>query len=155
MKKIMKKLTVLALALMMVLVTVPAEPVQAAPKYTGTYVKRYKVKGHDKSAWPTHAVIINRVKGKNIRFQIEKFGLNGNYIYATKVINAKIKDKTVSFKWKDTWGNKGKGTLKLYKNKVKLKMVQTKTSKWNRSTLETDGYVTFPRRNGNTTLTKW
>lgn len=157
MKKMMKKLTVLALALMMVLVTVPAEPVQAAPDYTGTYVKKYKAKGYKKSSWPRYCVTINQVKGKKIRFQIHKYGLDGIYVYYIENIDAKIKNKTVSFKWKDSWGNKGKGTMKLSKNEVKLKMKQTRTGRWpNRSTLDTDGrYITIPKKNKNAKTIKW
>ena len=87
------------------------------------------------------------------KVQLEKLGVNGSPIYATAPITAKRKGNTVSFKWKDTWGNSGTGTLKLYKGYVKLKVKQTYTARWNRSTLDTSGkYMKIYRKSGNTKM---
>ena len=76
------------------------------------------------------------------------------YLYSNITpITAKRKGNTVSFKWKDTWGNSGTGTLKLYKGYVKLKVKQTYTARWNRSTLDTSGkYMKIYRKSGNTKM---
>ena len=95
----------------------------------------------------------NKVTSTKVRLQLEKLGVNGSPIYATAPITAKRKGNTVSFKWKDTWGNSGTGTLKLYKGYVKLKVKQTYTARWNRSTLDTSGkYMKIYRQSGNTKM---
>ena len=99
------------------------------------------------------SVIVNKVTSTKVRLQLEKLGVNGSPIYATAPITAKRKGNTVSFKWKDTWGNSGTGTLKLYKGYVKLKVKQTYTARWNRSTLDTSGkYMKIYRKSGNTKM---
>jgi len=82
---------------------------------------------------------VNKVKNNKAKFQVTYLGRNASPLYETNVITAKIKNKTVSFKWKDTWGNSGTGKLRLYNGYVKIKMKQTKTAEWNRSTLDTQG----------------
>lgn len=102
---------------------------------------------------PSYSVIVNKVTSTKVRLQLEKLGVNGSPIYATAPITAKRKGNTVSFKWKDTWGNSGTGTLKLYKGYVKLKVKQTYTARWNRSTLDTSGkYMKIYRKSGNTKM---
>lgn len=102
---------------------------------------------------PSYSVIVNKVTSTKVRLQLEKLGVNGSPIYATAPITAKRKGNTVSFKWKDTWGNSGTGTLKLYKGYVKLKVKQTHTARWNRSTLDTGGkYMKIYRKSGNTKM---
>lgn len=102
---------------------------------------------------PSYSVIVNKVTSTKVRLQLEKLGVNGSPIYATAPITAKRKGNTVSFKWKDTWGNSGTGTLKLYKGYVKLKVKQTYTARWNRSTLDTSGkYIKIYRQSGNTKM---
>lgn len=102
---------------------------------------------------PSYSVIVNRVTSTKVRLQLEKLGVNGSPIYATAPITAKRKGNTVSFKWNDTWGNSGTGTLKLYKGYVKLKVKQTHNARWNRSTLDTNGkYMKIYRKSSNTKM---
>ena len=97
--------------------------------------------------------LYSNITSTKVRLQLEKLGVNGSPIYATAPITAKRKGNTVSFKWKDTWGNSGTGTLKLYKGYVKLKVKQTYTARWNRSTLDTSGkYMKIYRQSGNTKM---
>ena len=131
------------------------QPAQAASgKYTGTYTKTWSVSSNmTVTIKPSYSVIVNKVTSTKVRLQLEKLGVNGSPIYATAPITAKRKGNTVSFKWKDTWGNSGTGTLKLYKGYVKLKVKQTYTARWNRSTLDTSGkYMKIYRQSGNTKM---
>ena len=126
----------------------------ASGKYTGTYTKTWSVSSNmTVTIKPSYSVIVNKVTSTKVRLQLEKLGVNGSPIYATAPITAKRKGNTVSFKWKDTWGNSGTGTLKLYKGYVKLKVKQTYTARWNRSTLDTSGkYMKIYRQSGNTKM---
>lgn len=140
-------------------------PVQAKAIRTGTYSKTWKAPS---SAYnptginPTYSVVINRISKKSIRFQVDFTGMNGNYVYSTKVINAGIKNNKVTFKWKDSWTNHGKGVLKLYGSYVKIKMTVTKQAKLNRNTLETrghyagkDGYLKLKRTSSQRKVDNW
>ena len=120
----------------------------------GTYTKTWSVSSNmTVTIKPSYSVIVNKVTSTKVRLQLEKLGVNGSPIYATAPITAKRKGNTVSFKWKDTWGNSGTGTLKLYKGYVKLKVKQTYTARWNRSTLDTSGkYMKIYRQSGNTKM---
>lgn len=152
MKKIFKHMAVILLA---VIITVTfIQPVQAAPtRYTGTYTKVWSVSSGYVTINPQYAVIINKVTNKKVILQLEKVGKNASPFYATAPITGTRKGNTVTFKWKDTWGNSGNGTLKLYKGYIKLKVNQTKTAKWNRSSLSTDGkYMKIYKKNNNTKL---
>ena len=119
--------------------------VQAAPK-TGTYSKTFKLKEKVESH-PCYMVTVNKVKNKKIRFQITYLGRNASPIYESNVINAKLKNKTAFFKWKDNWGNAGTGKIKLYNGYIKIKVDETKTAGGNRATLDTNGkYRTIKRK---------
>lgn len=156
MKKWTKKLTALALIFTLMLTLLPATPAEAASKYTGTYQKVYKLsKAYKKAYPPIYTVTINKVTKNKIRFQVEYLGINGSPIYQSNVITSKLKSKASSFKWKDTWGNSGKGKIKLYKNYIKIKMVQTKTAKWNRSTLDTTKYLKLKKKNNTKKVYRW
>lgn len=157
MKKWTKKLTALALIFTLVLTLLPTVPAEAATKYTGTYQQTYKVpKSYGKVIIkPTYAVVINKIAKGKIRFQVEFVGVNGSPLYQTNVITAKLKNKTTSFKWRDTWGNSGKGKMKLYKNYVKIKMIQTKTSGINRSTLAREKYLKLKKKNNKKKVYNW
>ena len=152
-KSIFSRLLFLMLAIMIIVTLY--QPAQAASdKYTGIYTKTWSVSSNmTVTIKPSYSVIVNRVTSTKIRLQLEKLGVNGSPIYATAPITAKRKGNTVSFKWKDTWGNSGTGTLKLYKGYVKLKVKQTHNARWNRSTLGTNGkYMKIYRKSGNTKM---
>ena len=152
-KRIFSRLLFLMLAIMITVTLY--QPVQAASgKYTGTYTKTWSVSSNmTVTIRPSYSVIVNKVTSTKVRLQLEKLGVNGSPIYATAPITAKRKGNTVSFKWKDTWGNSGTGALKLYKGYVKLKVKQTYTARWNRSTLDTSGkYMKIYRKSGNTKM---
>lgn len=151
-----KRFSRLLFLMLTIMITVTLyQPVQAASgKYTGTYTKTWSVSSNmTVTIKPSYSVIVNKVTSTKVRLQLEKLGVNGSPIYATAPITAKRKGNTVSFKWKDTWGNSGTGTLKLYKGYVKLKVKQTYTARWNRSTLDTSGkYMKIYRKSGNTKM---
>lgn len=139
MKKLLKRMTAILLAVMITATFI--QPVQAAStKYTGTYTKVWSVSvGYTVKLNPRYSVIVNKVTSKKMVFQIERLGINGSPLYTTAPITATRKGNTANFKWKDTWGNSGNGTLKLYNGYVKVKVKQTQSSRWNRSTLDTSG----------------
>ena len=57
----------------------------------------------------------------------------------TDLISARLKNNKASFSWKDSWSNKGKGTITISKSIVTINMEETKTAEGNRSSLSTDG----------------
>lgn len=59
----MKKFIMRSLILILILMIFPVCPVQAAPKYTGTYSKTFKSK-EKMDSYPAYIVTINRVKNK-------------------------------------------------------------------------------------------
>ena len=137
--KMWKKTGITIMALLLLAAMMPAWAVQAASK-TGQYQKKYKAQVSF-PVWvqPAYGVAVNRIKNGKIRFQISKAGVNGSPIYNSNIIKAKLKNNKASFQWKDTWGNSGTGKLKLFNGYVKLKIKQTYTARWNRSTLDTGG----------------
>lgn len=137
--KMWKKTGITIMALLLLAAMMPAGAVQAASK-TGQYQKKYKAQVSF-PVWvqPAYGVAVNRIKNGKIRFQISKAGVNGSPIYNSNIIKAKLKNNKASFQWKDTWGNSGTGKLKLFNGSVKLKIKQTYTAQWNRSTLDTGG----------------
>lgn len=154
-----KKLKGVALLLTLLLAAALLMPVpaNAATKYTGTYMKVWKTSSPYRTTEinPSYAVTINKLKKKKAILQISYCGVNGSPLYETKIITAKRSGKKLTFKWEDSWCNKGKGTIKLYKGYLKIKMKQTYTAKWNRSTLRTKGYMKIKKKNNKTKLYKW
>lgn len=151
MKKTMRHMLILVL----VLAILPVYPVQAATKYAGTYSKTTKLK-EKLDVHPTYSVTINKVKGNKVKFQVTYVGMNASPLYETKVITAKVKNKTASFKWVDSWGNSGTGKLKLGKGYIKIKMKQTKTSDWNRASLDTQGkFKKLKKKSNNNKVYSW
>ena len=138
-KRIWQKAGTAIIIMLLVFAMLPAGPVQAASQ-TGEYQKKYKAQVSF-PVWiePAYGVVINRIKNGKVRFQISKAGVNGSPIYNSNIIKAKLKKNKASFQWKDTWGNSGTGKLKLSDGYVKLKVKQTYTAEWNRSTLDTGG----------------
>lgn len=101
--------------------------------FVGSYSATGK-KPKAKNGW--YGMRVRNIKKGKITFQIDKGGLNGSPLYMTKIVKAKIKKNKASFKWTDTWGNKGKGTIILKKkHKIVLSMKTTKSSGYNRSSL--------------------
>lgn len=109
---------------------------QAATKAkAGVYKKTYSVSGSFANARikPADALIVTKVSGKKITFAVEHYGINGSPLYQTNTITAKIKKNKVSkFKWEDSWGNSGVGSLKFSNKSVKLTMKTKKQSSFNR-----------------------
>lgn len=157
MKQSLKKITVFMMMLVLLSSLVPASNTEAASKYAGTYTKTYKVKGLKKGTLkPSYSVIINNISKGKIRFMVEYYGINGSPIYQTNIVTSKIKNNVTTFKWKDSWYNSGKGRMKVYKKYVLIKMVQTKSSKWNRSTLDTGNkYYKLPKKSNRRKVYAW
>ena len=111
----------------------------------GNYSKRYYYEGSEDYA----ATFVNIGKSKpgRVRFCTGYIGLNSSPVYETNIINKKIKDGKISFKWTDSWENSGSGVLKAGKNCVKLKMTVEKEGEINRASLDTGGkFITLKKR---------
>lgn len=113
---------------------IPSMESQAASKpKTGTYQKHFV----GESADSYRTVIIKKISKKQVIFQINYDRSNPYKSASTKKITGKRKGNTVTFSYKDTgWGEKGKGTMKLSKNYIKIK---TKSAKNHDGFIGTDG----------------
>ena len=84
-------------------------------------------------------VTIKSISKTKIKFDICKLGQYASPIYETGTITTSIKkDKTGTntFKWTDSWENKGKGRIKfISKKKIMLTMTETYRAPSNRSSL--------------------
>lgn len=123
-KKIYSKLICLfALTAAAMLTVIPAMEVQAAPQ-TGTYQKRYARTTND----CCRTVIIKKITKKRVVFQmLYDQNIPPRLAHSERIIG-KRKGNTVTFNYKDiSWGEKGKGTMKLSKKYVKIKAVKTGT----------------------------
>lgn len=130
--------------------TTTTQPTQAPVDYAvfcGRYSDTDTVEG------PCYTVNITRVDNatKEIELSIGFVGKNSSPIYNTEVIIATVtEDHTVNFEWKDSWSNKGDGTLVLNpddSSTVQLMMTVTEEAEVNRATLSTNGqYKTLNRR---------
>lgn len=124
-------------AVISILLTIPSQKVQAAPR-TGTYQKHFS--GSVSDSYRT--VVIKKITKKQVIFQIL---YDRSYPYCsanTTKITGKRNGNTVTFTYKDTgWGEKGKGTMKMYKNYIQIKTTTTgKIGKWPRGAwIGTDG----------------
>ena len=112
-------------------------------KYCGYYT-HYYVEGSQKA--PLITVHIKKVSNGKVVFDVEKYGMNYSSIYATETITAKLRNKKASFKWRDSWDNRGTGTLIIGTKKIKLNLKQTKNGDVNRSTLDTGGTITLDKQ---------
>ncbi len=117
--------------------TKTTEDTRGAVEYTGEYITYYGKKASDSA--PCYGVNIESVESGYITFTIYKLGYNGSPGYYTGEISARLKNDKASFTWEDSWGNKGKGKLKISKSVVTINMKETKTSEFNRSSLNTEG----------------
>lgn len=98
--------------------------------YQKVYTPQTPVKVYVK---PFDGLAVLKVHGGKIKFLIDHGGVNGSPYYSTPVITAKIKNgKVKRFKWKDSWGNSGTGSMTFKKNKVTIKMNTKKIAKINR-----------------------
>ncbi|MCD8214749.1 MAG: copper amine oxidase N-terminal domain-containing protein [Clostridiales bacterium] len=82
---------------------------------------------------------IKEISGGNVTFFVEYIGYNFNYFYTTEDITAPLNGNTAEFTWTDSWFNSGKGTLVINNGSVNLKMEETETSDFNRSSMDTTG----------------
>ena len=112
-------------------------------KYCGYYT-HYYVEGSQKA--PLITVHIKKVSNGKVTFNVEKYGVNYSSIYAIETVTAKLKNKKASFKWRDSWDNRGTGTLIIGTKTIKLNLKQTKNGGFNRSTLDTGGTITLDKQ---------
>lgn len=123
-------LVILLLCITFAIFSVDAQAAKIKPK-TGTYEKYFP--GWRMGSYRT--VVIKEITKKKVTFQIQYTSLSK--IAYTKKIVGKRKGNTVTFTYKDTgWGEKGKGTMKLYNNYIKIK---TKTTSRQLGFIGTDG----------------
>ncbi len=120
-RKMKQKILCLLAILSLLTLLLPAEEVQAAAR-TGTYKKHFVGGG----AESYRTVIIKKITKKQVVFQILYDRSNPYRNACTQKIVGKRKGNTVTFQYKDTgWGEKGKGTMKLSRNYVKIKTTTT------------------------------
>ncbi len=140
-----KKL-LMAIIVLLAILMIPATAAQAASKpQTGTYQKHFTGKTSDSY----RTVIIKKITKSQVVFQINYDRSNPFRSASTAKITGKRKGNTVTFKYKDTgWGETGTGTMKLYKNYIKIK---TKSSGKYGGFIGTEGkYYTLKRINSKT-----
>ncbi len=123
-------------------IKIKGNSVENQKKYCGYYTKYYGEKAENS---PQITVHIKRVAKGKVTFKVMKVGRNSSPIYETATITAKLKEKKASFKWTDSWGNKGKGTLIIGTKSIKLNLKQTERGGFNRSTLDTGGTITLTK----------
>lgn len=101
----------------------------------GRYYKWHKLPSYMSNCYMPSGdflTVIDR-SSTHIRFVIEHCGVNGSPIYYTNLIRVKVsKNKTSTFRWKDSWGNRGTGRITFKKGQAVIQMKYTKTSRLNR-----------------------
>jgi hypothetical protein len=112
------------------------------------FVGTYYMKGFDKTANEEHGaynVTIGKLKKSgDLTLYISYIGRNYSSICVTDVIKTRVKGNKATFKWKDSWGNKGKGIITLTKkHRFNLTMKETKSSEFNRVSLEVTNETFF------------
>lgn len=138
-----KKKAWLLCALLFLVCLFPLNTQAATKARAGVYQKTYKVSaGYKVMTRPANVLVVTKVSGKKITFVVEHYGINASPLYQTNTITATIKKNKVSkFKWKDSWGNSGTGSLKFSGKKVTVAMKTKKTASlnrwgwWNKETL--------------------
>lgn len=147
-KKSHLKILFLLTLLLCTTLAIPPTDVQAAKAkpQTGTYVKHFSSGRYSSS----RTVVIKKITKKEVTFQIWYESLSK--VSFSKKIVGKRKGNTVTFNYKDMgWGEKGKGTMKLYKNYIKIK---TKSTNNTYGYIGTDGkYFKLKRKNGSKKFT--
>lgn len=134
--KTAKKHLQLLLILLAAVCLFPTNAQAATKARTGVYQKTYRVSG----PWaagvrrkPATSLVVTKLTKKKVSFVIEHYGINGSPLYQTETITAPLKkNRTTKFKWEDSWGNKGTGSLRFSKNTVQVNMKYKKASKFNR-----------------------
>ncbi len=104
--------------------------------FAGTYYRKGMNKEVSSTAGAYH-VTINKITGAGkVVLALTYMGRNYSPLYQTNKITAQINGKKASFKWKDTWGNSGTGTITFDKRRqITLTVKETKNSGYNRGTL--------------------
>lgn len=100
----------------------------------GCYYKMNKLPSRMSNHVPSgdFLTVLNRSK-THIRFVIEHYGVDGSPMYYTNVIRVRAtKNQTYTFRWKDSWFNKGTGRITFKKGKAVIEMKYTERSRFNR-----------------------
>jgi uncharacterized secreted protein with C-terminal beta-propeller domain len=96
---------------------------------------------------PSTSLVVTKIKAKKISFVVEYYGINGSPIYQTNTITATLKNNKVSkFKWKDSWGNSGTGSLKFSGKKVTVAMKTLQYAQFNRWGWSSKVTLTYSRK---------
>lgn len=115
--------------------------------YIGTYYKNGTPKKINPAKNTLYEVIIGSIKNGYVEFAVVYYGINGSPVYITDKITEPVIGKKVTFKWKDSWSNEGKGTLQFVsKHNLKLSMKETKHAYLNRFTLQLKKTTKFKYR---------
>ncbi|MCD8018279.1 MAG: hypothetical protein LUF92_01450 [Clostridiales bacterium] len=123
-----KILTMIRMGLLMVLfmaiLLIPSTKIHAASR-TGTYQKHFT---SSSSSWDSYrTVVIKKITKKKVVFQIQYATLSKE-AYTKKIVGKRTGNK-VTFTYYDAgWGERGKGTMKLSKNYIKIKTTTTSGS---------------------------
>lgn len=135
-----QKCNILLLSLLLLIYFFPIKA-SAAPR-TGTFQKHFV--GENADSYRT--VVVKKITKKKVTFQIQYARSNPYKLACTEKIVGRRKGNTVKFKYKDSWGVSGKGTMKLSKNYIKIKTTDTKGLGF----IGTDGkYFKLKRVSGN------
>lgn len=98
---------------------------------------------------PCYIFQLENVSGGKATFSLHRLGRNCSPYYYTESITAPISAVgTCSFKWSDSWGNRGTGTFTLsngIQGGVHLSITETDQASGNRSSLDTNGTKFFYR----------
>ncbi|MBR4286700.1 MAG: zinc ribbon domain-containing protein [Clostridia bacterium] len=110
--------------------------------YIGYY---YTIDGFKENG-PCYYISLTSFEDKQYAsFSVEYVGVNVSPYYATESISVSLDaDNSADFEWSDSWGNSGTGTIQFVEGAeptIKLEMVQTETSDFNRYSLQTAGTI--------------
>ena len=123
-------------------------------KTKSDYIEIFSIKTNYEFEGCTYSVIVKSLNNNMICFDIEWAGINYSPLYIANDITAEVKNNICDFEWQDSWGNSGIGTLEIFKNYCTIEITQTKSSDWNRGSLQQgDGKMTLPSINIETTGT--
>lgn len=116
-------------------ITVKIKPITLKKGVYGYEVmERYHRQAHSVD---TYAVRFTKTSTSSLKFSVTLVTKNFNAYYKTSTITASVKDNKASFSWKDNWGNKGTGTIKLKTSeRISLTMKETYRAAYNKATLK-------------------
>lgn len=134
--------------LLVLLCMLPVSAQAATKAKKGVYQKTYTPNASFRVVYkPCDALIVTKISGKKISFVVEHSGVNGSPLYQTNTITATLKNNKVSkFKWKDTWGNSGTGSIKFAGKKATITMKTKKMASINRWGWWTKKTLSFKRK---------